>query len=282
VVRLLRLDFPTPSNMEVFVLMTGAIVLALAFGPIYCANACPFGAAQELLSLARLCVRPSPHLERRMRYVRYVVLAALLGGWMLTGSRSLVAADPLGQAFAGKLAGGAMLLAAIALVASLFSFRFWCRTFCPVGALLSLAGRIGLALRIAPRKRYDLCDLGAVGDRDVECLHCNRCLTDATLTHEKLGAKLVRFPRSSIDRWARMVVAGTVIVVAGVILAGSPAVPEMTEPRSQVTARQVDVDLIRRLIEERKLSDHEALYWRTIDGQEGLAPETGPPADASD
>jgi polyferredoxin len=267
----MRLDFPSPENTEVFVLMAGAGLLAVLFGPVYCANMCPFGAAQELLALLGLGVRPTSVMERRGRYLRYVVLAAFVSAWMLTGSSSLLAADPLQHAFSGKLASGAMLLAAVALLLSLFSFRFWCRTFCPVGALLSLGGRIGLALGIAPRKEYAVCDLGAVRDRDTECLHCNRCLTAATLTPERMGSKLLKFPRSAVDVWSMIAVGAVALLFAGVIAVGSPSEPAATTP-SGGTPRDVDMEVIRTLIEEKKLSDHEALYWKRLSDPEPRSP----------
>lgn len=273
VTRLLRLEFPGPENAELLVLMAGAAILAAAFGPLYCGSLCPFGAAQELLSLLGLGVRPSAPVERRTRYLRYVVLAGFVAGWMLTGSKSLMGADPLQHVFAGKLSGAALVLVLVALALSLFSFRFWCRTFCPVGALLSLCGRIGLLVGLAPRKRYELCDLGATRDRDTECLHCNRCLTASTLTQERLKRKLVRFPRSAIDRWTRMAVAGVIIVFVGVVLVGRPEAPDASTP-SAGTPRQVEIDLIRSLIEEKKLSDKEALYWRRIDETARAQPTT--------
>jgi hypothetical protein len=276
VVRLARLDFPGPSNPELFVLVAGAALLTLLLGPVYCANVCPFGAAQELLGLLGLGVRPSARLERRMRYLRYVTLAVFLCGWALTDSRALVDADPLAHAFAGKLASGAMLVAGVALLLSLFSFRFWCRTFCPLGALLSLGGRFALAARLLPPRSYHLCDMGASRPRDVECLQCNRCLTHATLTRDRLGSRLLRFPARSLDRWARMVVLGMLLLIVGVVLSGSPGEPAATSP-STGTAREVDVDRIRSLIEEGKLSDEEALFWSpATDSGSGMPEDQSP------
>ena len=40
---------PTPANLLLFVLVVGVLALGVAFGPVYCAWLCPFGAAQELV-----------------------------------------------------------------------------------------------------------------------------------------------------------------------------------------------------------------------------------------
>jgi polyferredoxin len=256
------------------VLMGGTALLAVAVGPLYCANLCPFGAAQELLALLGMGVRPSRHLERKTRYVRYVVLALLVGAWMLTGSRSVISADPLVHVFSGKLSGVMLTLVVAVALISVFSFRFWCRTFCPVGALLSLGGRVAVALRLVPDKRYGLCDLGARTDRDGECLHCNRCLTGSTLTAARMKARRWAFGARNIDRWTRLAVAGVGIVFAAAVLSPSPPLPG-AEDSSSGRPRDVRVDRIRELIQEDRLSDHEALYWHPLEEQE--PPADGPP-----
>ncbi len=263
-VRLMRMDLPSLDNAELFVLMGGAGILAVTVGPLYCSSVCPFGAAQELLSLFGLGVRPSLATEMKARYLRFVVLAVVVAGWMLTGSRSLAAADPLVHAFSGRLAGPMLLLVVVVGLLSLFSFRFWCRTFCPVGALLSLGGRVGLALGLTPAKRYRACDLGARRDRDGECLHCNRCLTGATMTPSKLRARQLRFDLPTVDRWMRIAIIGVGLILVAAVLGGSPAAPG--DPTGRGKPRNVDVDRVKALIEQGDLSGEEALYWHRVQG----------------
>ena len=54
VVELLALSLPPPGNLAHFLLVVGALGLAVAFGQVYCGLLCPFGAAQELAGRAHL------------------------------------------------------------------------------------------------------------------------------------------------------------------------------------------------------------------------------------
>lgn len=261
--RLMRLDLPSLASAELVVLMGGAGILALLLGPLYCGSICPAGAAQELLSLAGPGIRPGPELERRARYIRYLVLAITVVVWMLSGSRAVVDADPLAHIFSGSMPTAVLLLVIASASLSIFSYRFWCRTFCPVGALLSLGGKVALALGLSPPKRYGLCDLGARADRDGECLHCNRCLSGTTLTGRKLRARRLILGRSTIDRWARLAILGVGALVVAAAISVSPDVPLVAPPSTGVP-REVEMDEIHRLLESGRLSDKEALFWRSL------------------
>jgi len=68
-------------------------------------------------------------------------------------------------------------LLGLTLVGSLFYFRFWCRYFCPAGAFLALGNKLALLQRLAPKRRFEHCDLGVREEYDIDCIRCNRCLT---------------------------------------------------------------------------------------------------------
>lgn len=252
---------PTPANLLLFVLLLGAVLLAVAFGPAYCSLLCPFGAAQELVfgadraarRLRRDCVgsndasgaragpkswpgrwaRPavavalavaltdwaspallpnianrwvrdafllgalalgfailrrsmmalagavSPAVHARGRYVKYVLLAVVLTTYAVTGSDAVLSFDPLAVAFSGSYSDLTFLLLAVLLLLCLYYFRFWCRWFCPVGALLNLSNKLALVGRRYRPKKYRRCDLGVQSVHDVDCIQCNRCVTGA-------------------------------------------------------------------------------------------------------
>ena len=92
------------------------------------------------------------------------------------------------HAFGGHLAGWVLLVLSVSLVGSLFYVRFWCRYFCPFGALLSLSNKIALLQRFAPPRRFEHCDLGVRAEFDVDCIRCNRCLSgdDTHVMHRKI------------------------------------------------------------------------------------------------
>ncbi len=240
------LRLPSLANLPVFALIVGVGALAVAFGPVYCALLCPFGAAQELvfgaskrgarsgasrwfgwlraalaLGLAlwlvdraaaavlpsiasrlgrdlllglllagafwilrraarRATTTISPELSARARYLKYLLLGLVLGGYALSGSEAARAFDPLAAAFSGSYRLWTFLLLASLLLLCLHYFRFWCRYFCPVGALLHLFNKVGLLLGLARSKAYGNCELGVRSKHDVDCLQCNRCLSGAT------------------------------------------------------------------------------------------------------
>jgi predicted membrane-bound spermidine synthase len=177
----LRLDPPSFVAAPGVALMgAGFLVLAALWGPLYCAHVCPFGALQEGVSLVGrrlgLGVAMPPRVHAAFRIVKYGVLAAIGLVLFTADAEARLAWDPLAAVFSGSLDGAAALLVAMALAGSLFTVRFWCRGFCPVGALFNLANRMAALLGRVPARRYGACDLGVQGPDDGDCLQCNRCV----------------------------------------------------------------------------------------------------------
>ncbi len=158
----------------------GSLALAAVCGPLYCAHVCPFGAVQEGLSVVGrrlgLTVAMPARVHAAFRVVKYGVLAAVGLALFTPDAEARLAWDPLAAAFSGTMEGAAALLVAMALAGSLFTFRFWCRGFCPVGAFFNLANRVAALIGAAPARRYARCDLGVRGPGDCDCLQCNRCV----------------------------------------------------------------------------------------------------------
>jgi spermidine synthase len=179
VVEIAGLSLPPPGNLDLFVLVAGVLVLALAFGQVYCGLLCPFGAAQELMGKLRLLRRLSPEVDRRARILKHLVLVTAIVGVLLVGADRVLAFDPLEVVFSFKADALMWVLVGAILALSAFYFRFWCRYLCPVGAFLSLANRIALLLPFVRPKDYRHCDLGVRSRTDLDCLHCYRCVARA-------------------------------------------------------------------------------------------------------
>lgn len=126
----------------------------------FCGWLCPFGAMQELTSLAarRLGIherRPSPVWDRRLRGVKYLVL----GGLILTGFAAPTLADRLVEVEPFKTAvtltfirDWPFIAYAVGLLAlSAFFYKAFCRYLCPLGAFMALAGHLRLREWIARR-----------------------------------------------------------------------------------------------------------------------------------
>ncbi len=112
---------------------------------------------------------PIPLITRATAQAATPVLQ-LAYNWVVTAGQPLLRAVHIRaypgevHTFALNLAVAAMLALAIGL--SYFSRRYWCRTICPLGALLGLVGRWGAWRRWV-----------------TGCLTCHRCVTDC-----KMGA----------------------------------------------------------------------------------------------
>lgn len=182
---------PFRSNLLWWVLVGVAGVIALLFGRVYCGWLCPFGAVEEFLGrLRRPKLRISQSVDWRARALKYWVLWGVLILSLLLASSALTNYEPFATLF--NLGGRFInwVLVAVVLMGALLIFRFWCRYFCPVGAILALVSRVSLlklrAKEACPECRIcvDVCPVGAIvpeGKERVridagECIQCNECI----------------------------------------------------------------------------------------------------------
>jgi spermidine synthase len=177
------------DNPQRWLLIAFAAVTTVLLGPVWCGYVCPFGALQELLGrLGRalgLRAYPDRPVETRVRFLKYLLLAAVLLAAWWTGESRHAGFDPMQHVFAWRLAGWIAAIAAVTLLASLVYYRFWCRYFCPVGAFLNLGNKLALAQGLGPKRRIEHCDLGVADEFDVDCIRCHRCVdaVDVGLPH---------------------------------------------------------------------------------------------------
>lgn len=213
---------PPWSNVLLWVVLGGAGITLLLFGPLYCGSLCPFGAATELLSLGGLRWRPEAALDRRLRSVKYALALALLGAFAVWPVRSLFSFDPLAFAFRFDWDVAATVMLALVAAGSLLYYRFWCRYLCPLGAVLSLFEMVALAARLAPSRVSGRCHVGVVVGEDLDCLRCNRCVALAPAS-----------PRLPIGRGGDLL---AVALVAAVLAAGAARVAAKWTPQSDLGA----------------------------------------------
>jgi len=176
--RLLHGEMPAVGTPWRITLFAGILVMSAFWGQAFCGYLCPFGALQEFLSLRSLRRRVSFPVERTARYMKYLVLALVLGLFLVTDEDGWFGFSPLLHFFSWKMDQWVLALSVAVLAASIFYFRFWCRYLCPAGAFLALCNKIRLLRRWAPRTAPGRCDLGVAFAGDVDCIRCHRCRFD--------------------------------------------------------------------------------------------------------
>lgn len=183
-----------------FVLMTIAFLLAVAFGPVICGWVCPFGTIQEWISkLGRKLFGRKFNtfipvgIDRKLRYIRYIILAMVIYKTATTAKLMFQDIDPYYALFnfwADDVTLKAFAILAIILGASLFAERPWCKYACPYGALLGIFNRFRIfRIRRNPSTCIDCksCDRacpmnivvstqGAIVDH--QCISCMRCTSE--------------------------------------------------------------------------------------------------------
>jgi polyferredoxin len=218
---------PTPTWLPLFVPAIVLLMATVVFGRFFCGWICPMGTTLDVadhLLLRRRRRRPEPNRPSWKYYVLGASLVAALFGtqlaWLmdpiplLTRTLALVAYPiAVGAYNLGVISGRPVLQATglslyptdqppafalnvLVLVVfvvivglSALSRRFWCRSLCPLGALLAVAGRFGLWNRrvtgcVSCRRCVGECKMGAIpadgedfsATLQSECIQCYDCV----------------------------------------------------------------------------------------------------------
>ena len=188
--------------------VVGIILLyGLLFGRWICGFLCPFGLIQDLLHKIKTPKLGKNRITRVLSYFKYVILVFFaiifplvyagyefpLPGFCkyvcpagtLEGAVGLLS-NPENENMLGMLGPlftWKFLLMVIFLVGCVFIYRFFCRFFCPLGAIYGLFNRISL---VGVKLDKDACtdcglcvgkckmDIRRVGDH--ECIQCGECI----------------------------------------------------------------------------------------------------------
>ncbi len=261
---------PSVALTGAFLLVVGVPVLVAIFGNFYCGYVCPFGAAQELVGYLvprRFKPRLSVETMREARFVKYVILTVLITVFFTTRDRTTLAADPLISIFNLRFSIGdfrrtVTLVAAGALVASVFCTRFWCRYLCPAGAFLSLLSSVALLGRYMPAKKFGKCEFGLTANDKMDCIYCDKC------RYEKFSR--TKLERKEVARAFLVCVAVAAIFISAASadrfleVIGADLDTGIVSP-SGGRPRDVDMHRVRRMIDQKRLSDKEAEYYKQIE-----------------
>lgn len=183
------------------------LLYGFLFGRWICGFLCPFGLIQDLLHKIKTPKIRKNRLTRTASYLKYVILAYLvilvpltyavqnfpLPGFckyicpsgILIGAGGILSNEANHNLFGalGPLFTWKFLLLVIFIVGSIFIYRFFCRFFCPLGALYGLFNKIswlGVKMEKSKCTNCGLCigacdmDIRHVGDH--ECISCGKCV----------------------------------------------------------------------------------------------------------
>jgi len=270
---LLSVYTPAIKLTGAFLLVIGVPLLVIIFGNIYCGYICPFGAAQELLGYV-LPVRfkqsiPTESMQKA-RFIKYVVLLVFIMVFFICRDRTTLAADPLISIFNFRFSDydfqkTMFLIVAIALISSIFYGRFWCRYLCPAGAFLSLLNHMAILKRYLPTKKFGRCEFGLASQDQMDCIHCDRC---------RYIKPVQKVKRVEEDKRAQVLIPYAIaiaIFISAVSINRFFQVIPMGQDYSTILApsggqpRDVDIQRVRTMIQQKKLSDKESEFYKKLD-----------------
>jgi polyferredoxin len=174
-------------NITWYIFAIFTVASTVLWGRLYCGRVCAFGAFTQLMDAAlprRLRVDVPPAIERRAAWIKYGLLAAVVGYFVVSRDMSVYRyVEPFWMFGLSESAGMWAALAAL-LVASVFVRNLYCRFVCPVGAALGLISNLTV-FRI---KRWSecktckicekTCEWGAIRGPVIvktECVRCDDC-----------------------------------------------------------------------------------------------------------
>ncbi len=277
---ILSLQAPAVGLSGAFLLVTGIPILVIFFGNIFCGYICPFGAVQELLGyVIPERFKPTLSIEtmQKARFIKYGVLLVVIIVFFSSRNRTTLAADPLISIFNIQfwqlsIFGPLLLIVTIALIGSVFYTRFWCRYLCPVGAFLSLFNKVVILKRYVPVKKFGRCEFGLTGKDQMDCIYCDRCRYQAKTAVKKEHLPLPRHvPAKAVSRYFVVGVLIAAILISTVsvsrfsqVIGAGIGTSAGTQPTGG-EPRDVDLQRIRTMIEQNKLSDREAEFYKKVE-----------------
>jgi polyferredoxin len=163
------------------------VVTTVLWGRLYCGRVCAYGALTQLLDRvvpARLRLDLPPWLERRASLIKYGLLVATVGYFLVTANITAYRYVEPFWMFTRRASTGMWMGLAVLLVATVFVRNLYCRFLCPVGAALGLLSKLTV-FRI---KRWSecnsckvcekACEWGAIRGPEIvltECVRCDDC-----------------------------------------------------------------------------------------------------------
>ncbi len=189
--------FLTPTvdvNWQSLIWFLGLIPITYIFGRVWCGWVCHLGALQEFLyHHGKIKIFQSEKAQRIMRITRVVLLGVLVTQLLITQTNIWCSIDPFKAAFnLFATSTTTYILLFSLIISSLFIYRPFCKTMCPIGLVLGWISKIPGASIIGIRGKCtscitcnSSCKINAITrDNKVskienqECIACGDCLYD--------------------------------------------------------------------------------------------------------
>ncbi|HAK56714.1 MAG: 4Fe-4S binding protein [Vicinamibacterales bacterium] len=178
-------NFPDVRHSIPWYLLIGfTTVSTVLWGRLYCGRICAFGAFTQLLDRvmpARLRFDPPASLDRRLAYIKYVILGVVLLYFFASGDFLVYRyVEPF---WMFTLSGNVLMwtLLGTLLLATILVRNLYCRYLCSVGAALGLISN----LTVFKIKRWTecqgckicekACEWGAIDGPKISLAECVRC-----------------------------------------------------------------------------------------------------------
>ncbi|MEN6382328.1 MAG: 4Fe-4S binding protein [Rectinema sp.] len=229
-----------PSNL---VLLVAIIILGVALSRFFCGWICAFGALQGIFGwigkkLFKKRRTVPKKLDQALRWIKYPLLVGIVYFTWTTGTLIIRPYDPL-AAYAhlstgiasvwAEFAVGLVILIVVLVLSTLYE-RAFCKYLCPLGAVISILGRIPL-FRIKRESSTCIscskCDRVCPMNIDVstvktitspECIGCMECVTACPTKKSTLYTTLA----------GKKVKTGTIVIVGLAIYLGALGVGALT------------------------------------------------------
>lgn len=233
-------EFLTKVGTSSLVILIGTLLTSLVFRRAFCGHICPLGFLQEVFgNLGRKIWKTPPKLptwaDALLRNFKYLVLSGVaILSWVFA-DLVVRSYDPWvawmhltsPELFTEMALGFGLLL--VGLGASVFQQRAFCRYACPMGAVLALTSKVGLARVVRNTETCINCkacthscpvDIPVHQLQQVtttECLSCGLCVTACPVKKTldfQVGRRGPKVPAWGLTLGAILILAVTMIVGA--------------------------------------------------------------------
>jgi NosR/NirI family nitrous oxide reductase transcriptional regulator len=202
-------NLPIPKyNISYYAFGVFVIASTILWGRLYCGRICAFGALTQLLDAIvpkQLRVEPPAYIEQRAAWIKYGLLAGVIGYFIATRDVQVYRYVEPFWMFGLFGTTGMWIGLGVLLTATLVVRNLYCRFLCPVGALLGIMS----GLTVFRIKRWSecktckicekACEWGAIHGPTIvkrECVRCDDC-ERLYLDQQKCPHWLIQIRRSA-------------------------------------------------------------------------------------